>query len=83
MEVQGAMQVLECRDLKHPVSATGCIKSCCKELKVHVQPRAVSCIELVCAADADKEAVSSYRSALEQAPDYPAAASEDIMILFS
>ena len=30
--------------------------------------------ELVCAADADKEAVLAYRAALEQALDQPAAA---------
>ena len=38
------------------------------------QAKACALQELVCAADADKEAVLAYRQALEQALDQPAAA---------
>ena len=47
------------------ISVTGC--NC-------AQAEACALQELVCAADADKEAVLAYRQALEQALDQPAAA---------
>ena len=41
---------------------------------VLLQGQVAAMQELVCAADADKEAVLAYRAALEQALDQPAAA---------